>query len=753
MKAKLLLCMMALGLLTATAQPPQPRVLDDGFYLMPTPHPVTVKPMKVKGNIMKSMVNTTTKRNKARADEPTYQVDCVLDFNSESQKAGRIEIINHDTYIVEYGVQQGSNVLTVPAGTYDIIASFYALDTTQPYESRLYIMNVIREQVTISGDMTIEFAASEAKNHIHFQTLTIDGEPVYTGKWAVDENWNWTQLEQGNTDDLYYQNYMICKDIDYLEPTSGNFGVIIEGEQYHSFGGEMFGDYYVNDVSDRYTFYSARYAFSDKCFYTSAYEVQGASEDVTITNDPAKFKLFEEPFAVAKHQGEDLYLAFDIFARQKVNSGYHSTGIGFNEPLAEGETFKCYLSASPDDSNADMVPYILPYVNIKTIEVIDLGNGETWENEKYTPVLVARPLTLTNGEPVYANNGMGMYENKNERWVSFANEYSEEVEDDNWDIIEYPYWPTHPAFTYSTDKKKGFLGNNCPAFFCNATQYEISYNGIDENGDPVPMTARAFIFDYDYAGRYGEKRPDDITDAQVSIKLDGEEIITGQGSFIAQMDEPLNGVIDATVINKTVLVDDMAGSNKAQLHYTAGAEDQNPPTMTMLHFKASNGDVTDRFATADEGTLEFTAGDFNFWFTPKGVAAFDRYAPESVEVSYSPYGEDNWNELAVEEVPENYWPVMGWFYTGSLAGVTGEGLNGWFDLKIRLTDAAGNWQEQVLSPAFRIDDHAYTSVASVGSDNAREVARYNLAGQRVDANATGVVIIKMSDGTARKVMK
>ena len=58
----------------------------------------------------------------------------------------------------------------------------------------------------------------------------------------------------------------------------------------------------------------------------------------------------------------------------------------------------------------------------------------------------------------------------------------------------------------------------------------------------------------------------------------------------------------------------------------------------------------------------------------------------------------------------------------------------------------------MLSPAFRIDDLAYSSVASVGKDNAREVARYNLAGQRVDADATGVVIIRMSDGTARKVI-
>ena len=150
--------------------------------------------------------------------------------------------------------------------------------------------------------------------------------------------------------------------------------------------------------------------------------------------------------------------------------------------------------------------------------------------------------------------------------------------------------------------------------------------------------------------------------------------------------------------------------------------------------------------------MEFSAGDFNFIISPMGYQGYKTKPLESVEVSYSPYGEDNWNELAVEEVPENYWPVMGWFYTGSLAGVTGEALNGWFDLKIRLTDAAGNWQEQVLSPAFRIDDLAYSSVANVGKDNAHEVARYSIDGKRVDANHRGVTIVKMSDGTARKIL-
>ena len=290
---------------------------------------------------------------------------------------------------------------------------------------------------------------------------------------------------------------------------------------------------------------------------------------------------------------------------------------------------------------------------------------------------------------------------------------------------------------------KGVLGNNCPILISNARQID-----------------NFFTFDYDYIGRYGEKHPDDIrskfgnpddpTNSEFTIQVNGENYGIGHGFTWYELDAPLEGEVDITVINEAVIVDDLAGSNMAQLHYTAGAEDESAPTMTMLHFKGFNDDVTDRFANASEGKLEFSAGDFNYKRSPLNFDYFARQAPELVEVSYSPYGEDNWNELAVEEVPENYWPVMGWFYTGSLAGVTGEGLNGWFDLKIRLTDAAGNWQEQVLSPAFRIDDHAYSSVATMRDNNAHEVARYNLAGQRVDANATGVVIVKMSDGTAHK---
>ena len=214
------------------------------------------------------------------------------------------------------------------------------------------------------------------------------------------------------------------------------------------------------------------------------------------------------------------------------------------------------------------------------------------------------------------------------------------------------------------------------------------------------------------------------------------------------------GIIEGVYDNQNVIVDGLQGQNKTTIHYDASIENDIAPTLTFLWFKDINGDMNDHLQNASGGILEFSAGDFVPQVNSSTGGSYYTCNPlNSVEVLYSPYKENTWSELEVEEIPENFCsPGYGYFYRGSLAGVTGEALKGWFDLKVKLTDAAGNWQEQIISPAFRIDDLAYTSVANIGCDNAHEVARYSIDGKRVDANHRGVTIVKMSDGTARKIL-
>ena len=677
--------------------------------------------------------------DKAFANQPTYQLELELDFNYQSQRVRGIYLFNlldkislitkQDTY----DSLPGPFALTAPKGLYEILVIFDEVETTPDgFLSVLFSRYVIREQVAIDNDLTMSIASNEAKNNIHFQTLTANGDPVYTGKYTVTEDGNLAMLEQGNTDEVYYFTMVNCKDYGTVLLSQGSFGVNIEFGDYISHSREIDADVLINDVSNRYSFYTYRCALVGHDVFTSSCEVVGATTDITLSNNPANFKLFEDPFVEPNHSGEETYQSFEFYARQIGDNSYNSGHIRFNSPMGGDETCKYYIGASPDDSEVGYVPFIIPQACIKDL------NDDT----EFISILEGKPITNVNEEVVIANNGDDC----------FTYVYSEELDELGWDTKPLPFWPTHPRFTYSTNKKKGDLGNNCPILITRPLQYEMTWNWDDENGNPVSWSDRGMDFYFGYIGRYGETK-NDVADAHVSLKLDGDEIISTQGCFSTQLDELLNGVVEVSITNDIVKVDNMSGSNKASLYYIAGAEDENPPTMTMMHLRDTNDNVTDRFVNADEGILEFSAGDFNMMLTPLQLVAYDRQPPQSVEVYFSPYGEDNWNELTAEEVPESYWPTMGWFYTASLADVTGQGQDGWFDLRFRLEDAAGNWQEQVISPAFRIDDQAYSSVATVGGGNAREVARYNLAGQRVDASTPGVVIVKMSDGTARKVIQ
>jgi len=720
---------MVLGLFGTAAQP---RVTDNGLIKMPTPFPVLTKTITTESP-------TAPKRaTKAKAGAVTHQVDFVLDFDPETEEVAQIRLINDEYNLVtpeEVEFNNGSNHLEVPEGTYDIIVTFVTLNPPTIYdEMPQKTKHVIREQVLINQDSVLIVASSDAKNRIHFQTLTPNGEQVKTNKWGIDEDYNFILLEESNCDNLFFHNWIYCDDFGLVMLRPGDFSYSIESisdNSYIQLCHEDNADFYVNDVSDRYTFYAYRIGYKGCDVFTSAYEIQGATSDITITNDPSKYELFEEPFIRKYSQEQELYQHFTIGATQKDALEVPFQAFTMQVPIPDDTPCRYYIGASINDSKIGLMPILEPGVSIK-----NLGS---FRPRSYR---VAPRLFKIDDQIILANNGIGATLNYDWMWgyINFETGF-----DGNHEPTLFPNKTSfNPNFSYSVNHKIGNLGNNCPLMVSNAGYSEVVWNDGDMH--------YSLSWHNDFIGRYGEKNYQSHYGLFSRVELSGEEIFSGNSVTSLDLPSPINGQVDVYVDNEIVMVDDMSGSNKAHLHFTAGAEDSEPPTMTMLHFKDANNIVTDRFVTSPDGTLEFTAGDFHPSLYINAATYYDRYAPETVEVSYSPYGEDNWNELAVEEVPENYWPVMGWFYTGSLAGVTGEALNGWFDLKIRLTDAAGNWQEQVLSPAFRIDDLAYSSVASVGSSNAHEVARYSIDGKRVDANHRGVTIIKMSDGTAKKVI-
>ncbi|MDD6474051.1 MAG: T9SS type A sorting domain-containing protein, partial [Sodaliphilus pleomorphus] len=171
------------------------------------------------------------------------------------------------------------------------------------------------------------------------------------------------------------------------------------------------------------------------------------------------------------------------------------------------------------------------------------------------------------------------------------------------------------------------------------------------------------------------------------------------------------------------------------------------------------------------GVLEFSCGDFR----NNGVEVS---APASVKVEYAPYGTSDFFNLPVEQVPEYYYmPGLGYYYRGSLETVNAASPNGWFDLRITLTDSVGNMQRQVISPAFKISSltgvrdvalqngvsiYAVQSMIYINGIDNPSVDIYDLSGRHmistngnhVDAGlAPGIYIVKASCGKTTQVAK
>lgn len=735
------LCLVMLHIITIQAQP----AMERPSIYTPTHSPFADK-IKVKTEWVGEMPIATSQNNEINKDiikvpegggnqGPTHEVQVTIECDQTTQKPFSIVVLNQKGQIVYTSdlQQPGTFSCNLPEGTFDIVARFLQLDETATYETNWLI--VIHELVTINEPIAMTFSAEEAKNHISIQTLTINGEPVNTGLWHQDENGYWTCVEQGNIDEVYFFNCIGCLDYDVLiqDNYSGQFGVRLDTESFERPLGEMASEWYVNDVSERIVFNSYRVAisFNENNVYTSNYEVQGASGDVALINDPSEYSLYSDSFDRGYLEDIETLAYLRLYVYNPKYAGGPQTMLRFSKPMGMdlGEKLNLYLGASPDKSSYPFVPILIAGRSFQS------GWDPYWVDEPkpiFEETLVSQPLYNVDGHAVIACCPSNIFWLEHSDEASIYGQYNHEI---SW-------YPTHPALTIPVEKKKGDLGNNCPLLI---TTYDLQdYTAF---GGPLLLnySPRA-------SGRYGEWLTD-YEDRTISAKSNGEQIeFMDEYTWGGYVKEALHGDVEIQYVTNNIKVDDLSGSNNSIIHFDADADDAYPPTLTSLMFKDNEGFVTDHFENNSDGLMEFMAGDFNTKFGENNSRYYTRFQPATVEVSYSPYQANEWNELAVEEVPEYYWPLLGWFYQGSLAGVTTPSENGWFDLKFRLVDEAGNWQEQTLSPAFRIDALVQSAVTEVRDGSAHEVARYSIDGKRVDTSHRGVTIIRMSDGTAHKVL-
>ena len=95
-------------------------------------------------------------------------------------------------------------------------------------------------------------------------------------------------------------------------------------------------------------------------------------------------------------------------------------------------------------------------------------------------------------------------------------------------------------------------------------------------------------------------------------------------------------------------------------------------------------------------------------------------------------------------------PYFGHFWKSSLKDVEGKSENGWFKLRVTLTDAAGNSQEQTMWPAFYIKDSL--GVESAIANDASAPEYFNLQGMRLARPESGSLVIRRQGGTVSKIL-
>ena len=645
------------------------------------------------------------------------------------------DMFGADIILISEGNQVQSQLNVTEQAVFDIVPGIY--DVIMYTINGFTCYYVIHEKVELSHDTSLTISLSEAIHQISIENYNPDGYQFMVGLGHQnDETGEWIHTVDGNMCKCAVNSMLFKKGYGVLTSILSDF----EGDLDENSGADYrtlpFYCFYVNDVSTDYLYLQDRICMKEDSPDSELYCSSFSTSDVNIgviRNSPEDYYCNEEEYAYSKYgldkvgQGivPQITHIYDGFFNEKWAYGTFYNEIK-TEPIAMR---KIYVNIPYEDKNDSRLRTVIETDFADYAELIDYGNFSFYTVAEENKVFCT-PYAVINNEKYYLNLGNPIETTAD--GIGFLSAlYNGRVLDK---------LQPHPLFMYPASLKVGDFGASCPI---NAA---LVRNTVVPWRD-APITD----FKIYYIGRYGELRYCDNPHTTETVYYNGE--------LLEDIDEEsmnLLGVYERTFLNTNIEVDGLQGKNKSTFHYDMNQNDMTPPSMMMLHFKDNDGFIIDRFATSEEGTIEFTAGDFNSileTYNNQYYLVFD-CQPVEVTVEYAPYGTEDWNELAVEEIPELYqMPGWGYFYRGSLAGVTGEGLNGWFDLRFRLQDASGNWMDQVVSPAFRIDDQAYSSVATVGSDNAREVARYNLAGQRVDDTHHGVTIIRMSDGTARKVIQ
>ncbi len=675
--------------------------------------------------------NATLKTS--RADETLYTVKCYWDKAPEQWQPNEAAVYNNDFYesgIFEPYDDEGNELdinyieVKVPAGTYDIMTSFYGLKYNELFQANVPDFNayVIKQNVTVSGDMELKFDPATATNAYTFEPKTPEGELFCPSEYYVTEDWQLTLKKQGNiTGGLSFDFLMLYKGQTIVSHDSSYSCITYTDDSpvgaYNPFRECVFK---VSDVSDDYTFIGLTKTFSEgengRLLYAlGALKPNG---NKAFTNDPSTYRNTDVKFKYSplgaktkeiadKIREEDPYSGetFYIFSNIAINGELSWMAHGWG---GSSESF-LHISAS-NDALSTKIANIAHQTNINEY-------WETGENEASYSQNEVTNLNIFDGDNTsLAIFGLG--------------------------------WLNSPSEILPGNTVYNATMGNLDDIFYGTSPAAVSYYINTKWGDDM-----MYSIGLNFCGRLGESRG--VDDAVTSYKFyqDGAQVetVTNSNSLWEWMDE--NGAnlgkTRLTWENPNMEVEGIRAGNSGELCFDAKSDKPWPASLTMLQFRDENNRISSVFPSGEKATIGLSAAGLECYPTEYNLA-FTPTKPALVKVEIAPTGTDNFTELTLEEHPDAFYTIgFGSYYTSSLATATAEG---WYDVRIRVEESADNYQLQTITRAFKIGERAGIDAPAIDEVADAPAVYYNLMGARVANPERGQILIRVQGTKATKVI-
>lgn len=314
--------------------------------------------------------------------------------------------------------------------------------------------------------------------------------------------------------------------------------------------------------------------------------------------------------------------------------------------------------------------------------------------------------------------------------------------------------PINPYFTLNVDES--------PVFGSSATFFKTGM--FDGSWASTPFRCP---YPGSMDGLYGEKWLGFGKHARFTVQDNGQIVGEGPLSDFIMWNIENTATYSNTSLKYTFTIDHpidggIASTTTCETYYDVQLDNPTPPILQHVMLRDNDGHVTNRFNKSSDGTISLAGGRFiiHEWTVitgsdPRYYADYE-YSPAEMSVEYAPCGSEEFTPLEVQENPDKFFmPGSGAFWEGSLSGITRPSRNGWYDLRITLTDKDGNYQRQTITNALKVEELAgIETIADEILGNAEVTDVYNLQGIKItNPSAGSIVIERLSDGTTRKVRR